>query len=186
MALSDTKAEPLSPSQTLAEIARTGGGDGSNTAAVKTTDALLPLLFVRVGRRWFAVHSASVREVATKGFVTRVPTAPAYVLGVTLVRGRLVPVLALEGLLGSVGTGETAQTLPRLVVLRHGETEIALVADETRGVIEQTVATGAESARSADRARYLGAEFEWEGKLVCMLDVPTLIAEATPRESAAP
>jgi purine-binding chemotaxis protein CheW len=186
MALTDKKAEPLSPSQTLAELARTGGGDGGKVAAVKATGAVIPLLFVRVGKRWFGVHSESVREVATKGFVTRVPTAPAYVLGVTLVRGRLVPVLALEGLLGSVGAGDTAQTLPRLVVLRHGDTEIALVADETRGVIEQTVAAGTEVARSAERARYLGAEFEWEGKLVCMLDVPTLIADATPQESDEP
>ena len=186
MALSDDKAEPLSPSQTLAELSRTGGGSGSKAAAAKASDAVQPLLFVRVGRRWFAVHSESVREVATKGFVTRVPTAPSYVLGVTLVRGRLVPVLALEGLLGSVGTGDTAQTLPRLVVLRHGDTEIALVADETRGVIEQAVAGGAEVARSADRARYLGAEFEWDGKLVCMIDVPTLIADATPGQAAAP
>jgi chemotaxis signal transduction protein len=184
MALSDTKTAPLSPSQTLAEIARTGGEDGTKAAA-KTTDAVMALLFVRVGKRWFGVQSESVREVATKGYVTRVPTAPSYVLGVTLVRGRLVPVLALEGLLGSVGAGDTAQTLPRLVVLRHGDTEIALVADETRGVIEQAV-SGAEVVRSAERARYLGAEFEWEGKLVCMIDVPTLIADATPGESAAP
>jgi len=185
MAISESKLESSSPSQTLAELARTGGGEGKQAAVAKASDALLPLLFVRVGKRWFGVRSESVREVATKGYVTRVPTAPAYVLGVTLVRGRLVPVLALEGLLGSVGSGDTAQTLPRLVVLKHEETEIAVVADETRGVIEQAVSGNADVSRSAERARYLGVEFEWEGKLVCMIDVPALIADATPRESSA-
>ena len=89
-----------------------------------------------MGRRWFGVRSESVREVSTKGYVTRVPTAPTYVLGVTLIRGRLVPVVALEGLLGAITAGDTAQTLPRLVILRHEDTEIAVVADETRGIIE--------------------------------------------------
>ena len=82
--------------------------------------------------------------MGTKGYVTRVPTAPVHVLGVTLIRGRLVPVLALEGLLGSLGTADVVHTLPRLVVLRHEDTEIALVADETKGVIERRVSTATE------------------------------------------
>ena len=117
-----------------------GQPEAANAAqATAGESAPLALLFLRVGRRWFAVPSGVVREVGTKGYVTRVPTAPVHVLGVTLVRGRLVPVLALEGLLGTLGTAEVVHTLPRLVVLRHEDTEIALVADETRGVIERRV-----------------------------------------------
>jgi purine-binding chemotaxis protein CheW len=186
MALPSEKRDPPSPSRELAKLARQEGDGPREAAARAPEEATIALLFVRVGRRWFAVQSDSVREVATKGYVTRVPTAPAYVLGVTLIRGRLVPVLALEGLIGAVGAGDTAQTLPRLVVLRHEDTEIAVVADETRGVIEHRLNLAADVNRAADRPRYLGVEFEWEGRLVCMVDVPSLITEATPRESAAP
>jgi purine-binding chemotaxis protein CheW len=186
MPVSNEKADPPSPSRQLAQLAATAtdaGNDDGRAADAKSQGAeevSLSLLFMRVGRRWFAVKSETVREVGTKGYVTRVPTAPAYVLGVTLIRGRLVPVLALEGLLGSLGSGETAQTLPRLVILRHEDTEIALVADETRGIVERRVAITENQVRAADRPRYLGEEFEWEGKLACMIDVPALIAEATP------
>jgi len=186
MAASNEKADPetgaAGSSRQLAELAAGAGAPGHLPAAVSGAEAamLLQLLFMRVGRRWFAVRSETVREVGTKGYVTRVPTAPLHVLGVTLVRGRLVPVLALEGLLGSLGTADVVHTLPRLVVLRHEDTEIALVADETKGVIERRVSTPTEAGRAADRPRYLGGEFEWEGKLVCMIDVPALIAEATP------
>jgi purine-binding chemotaxis protein CheW len=183
MAASNEKADPaaVTASRQLAELsARAGAPSQPSAAANGPAGALLPLLFLRVGRRWFAVRSETVREVGTKGYVTRVPTAPVHVLGVTLIRGRLVPVLALEGLLGTLGTADVVHTLPRLVVLRHEDTEIALVADETKGVIERRVSTSTEAGRAADRPRYLGGEFEWEGKLVCMIDVPALIAEATP------
>jgi chemotaxis signal transduction protein len=186
MPVSNEKADPPSPSRQLAQLAATAGEVGReqrgrpDDASASKEEVSLSLLFMRVGRRWFAVKSETVREVGTKGYVTRVPTAPAYVLGVTLIRGRLVPVLALEGLLGSLGSGDTAQTLPRLVILRHQDTEIALVADETRGIVERRVAASENQARAADRPRYLGEEFEWEGKLACMIDVPALIAEATP------
>jgi purine-binding chemotaxis protein CheW len=175
-----------SPSEELADLARQRAAASTDGPGPASSEPALTLLYIRVGRRWFGIRSEMVREVTTKGHVTRVPTAPTYVLGVTLIRGRLVPVLALEGLLGAVGAGETAQTLPRLVVLRHGETEIGLVADETRGVVEQRVSASAEVVLSPDRPRWLGAEIEWEGKLVCLLDVPALLAEATPGEPAGP
>jgi purine-binding chemotaxis protein CheW len=184
MAASNEKADPPSASRQLADLVAQAGAPGQpgaadENAAREGEAPAIALLFLRVGRRWFAVPSHLVREVGTKGYVTRVPTAPVHVLGVTLVRGRLVPVLALEGLLGSLGTAEVVHTLPRLVVLRHEDTEIALVADETKGIIERRVETSTES-RAIDRPRYLGGEFEWEGKLVCLIDVPALIAEATP------
>jgi purine-binding chemotaxis protein CheW len=184
MALSNQPADLTAPSRELGELAArneaSADRDESATAPVESEPALA-LLFLRVGRRWFGIRSESVREVGTKGYVTRVPTAPAYVLGVTLIRGRLVPVVALEGLLGAITAGDTAQTLPRLVILRHEDTEIAVVADETRGIIEHRLEDATDGKRSADRPRYLGAEFTWEGRLVCMIDVPLLIAEATPQ-----
>ncbi len=189
MALENQLADLSTPSAELAELAARNeksadADDGS--APLEQAEPPLSLLFLRVGRRWFSVKSESVREVSTKGYVTRVPTAPTYVLGVTLIRGRLVPVLALEGMLGAITAGDTAQTLPRLVILRHEETEIAVVADETRGIIEHRLQDAGDGKRSADRPRYLGSEFTWDGRLVCMIDVPLLIAEATPQGTARP
>jgi chemotaxis signal transduction protein len=171
------------PSQQLAQLA----GQAAVAEPVNdTADPTTALLLLRVGKRWFGVLPETVRQVAMKGHVTRVPTAPPYVLGVTLIRGRLVPVIALEGLLGSVGTGDTAQTLPRLVVLRDEHTEIAVVADETRGLIEHSARETAEPARSSERASFLGAEISWDGRMVCMLDVPALIAQIAPRAQGGP
>jgi purine-binding chemotaxis protein CheW len=172
-----------SPSEELAKLA---GQAVAAEPTSETSDPTVALLLLRVGRRWFGVRPEAVRQVAMKGHVTRVPTAPSYVLGVTLIRGRLVPVIALEGLLGSVGSGDTAQTLPRLVVLRDADTEIAVVADETRGLIEHSARATTEPARSSDRASFLGAEIGWEGRLVCLLDVPALIAELAPRAQGGP
>ena len=76
------------------------------------------LMLVRVGGGWFALDTRMIQEVAVKGAVTRVPTAARHVLGVTSLRGGLVPVISLEQMVGMAGPAraEPATTLPRLVV----------------------------------------------------------------------
>jgi purine-binding chemotaxis protein CheW len=138
------------------------------------------LMLVRVGGRWFSLDARMVQEVAVKGAVTRVPTAARHVLGVAGLRGDVVPVISLEQMIGSVGPAAPGlgTTLPRLVVVRAGECDLALVVDEIRGIIDELPATVTAEIRNAGRPPFLGAEFEWQGKLVCVLDVPQLVAAA--------
>lgn len=88
------------------------------------------LMLLRLGTRWFGVDVRAIEEVALKGEVTRVPTAPNHILGVTTLRGRLVTVVGLEQMIGGTGllSRENSATLPRLVVVRDGEYEMAVVA----------------------------------------------------------
>jgi chemotaxis signal transduction protein len=137
---------------------------------------LRPLVFLRAGGRWFALPAEAVAEVATKGPVTRVPGTARTVLGLTLVRGRLVPVVSLPELVGFTATaGDAAATLPRLVIVRADDSEVALVADEIRGVIEHD-AVGEERTHAPDRPVFLGEELSWQGRLACLIDVRGLVA----------
>jgi len=168
--MSETEANA---SAALAECARAPGVEAEAAQAGTALD----LLLLRIGARWFAAEAACVREVGMKSRVTRVPTAPRHVLGVALVQGRLVPVVAFEGLFGAIAPGETAATLPRLVVLADGGLEVGLVADETRGVIHRELAAAERMRSQGDRA-WITGEFEWNGALVGLIDVAALIAAA--------
>jgi purine-binding chemotaxis protein CheW len=119
-----TSANPLPPAQS-----------GSAREAASTT-----LMLLRLGTRWFGVDVRSIEEVALKGEVTRVPTAPSHILGVTTLRGRLVTVVGLEQMIGGAGmlSRETTATLPRLVVVRDGDYEMAVVAEGIAGMTEFT------------------------------------------------
>jgi chemotaxis signal transduction protein len=156
----------------LSVLARTAAQPDTGVAPVRET---VSLVFLRSGGRWFALPAETVAEVATKGAVTRVPGTAKTLLGLTLVRGRLVPVISLPALVGFAPAGEAAATLPRLVIVRAEDSEVALVADEIRGVIEHEGGPE-ERPHAAERPPFLGEELTWQGKLACLIDVRGLVA----------
>jgi chemotaxis signal transduction protein len=141
--------------------------------------ATITLMLLRLGKRWFGVDVQSIEDVALKSWVTRVPTAPSHILGVATVRGRLVTVVGLERLVTGVGTlsRENSATLPRLVVMRADDYEMAVVADSIQGMTEYQPVPDAEPTQ-ADVPPFIRGEFDWRGRRVSVLDAPLLIAAA--------
>jgi len=163
---------------------------GSGREAASTT-----IMLLRLGTRWFGVDVRSIEEVALKGEVTRVPTAPSHILGVTTLRGRLVTVVGLEQMIGSPGmlSRESSATLPRLVVVRDGDYEMAVVAEGISGMTDYVPASGTGSDKAPTRSGFIRDEFDWHGNPVSLLDAPMLIATAaklagilTPSEEVEP
>jgi chemotaxis signal transduction protein len=136
------------------------------------------LMLLRLGARWFAVDVLAIAEVATKGAVTRVPTAPKHILGITSLGGRLVTVVSLEQVIGGADllSHENAATLPRLVVLRHGECEMAVVAEGIHGMAAHVRADQTDQESTAALPKFVREEFRWDGHRVALLDVPRLVA----------
>jgi purine-binding chemotaxis protein CheW len=127
-----------------------------------------------------AVHVRQVRAVVTLGALTRVPGAPATLLGVTNVRGGVVPVVDLRPLLGlraaSGAAGGSA------VVLEDGDVHAALVIDRVLGLERfDTAEPPPEASRLAAFA--CGALASADGT-VTLLDGPTILA--TVRRAWAP
>lgn len=149
--------------------------DGTDPAEPLPLQALLVL---RAGARWLALPADAVREVVLKSFVTRIPLSPPQVLGVTLVRGRLLPVVALELMLPGSQTDELAATLPRLVVIETKEVEAAIVADEVHGIVEFAPHYLRDQAPLTVRPAWIEAEISWEDRLLCLLQPQRLIAAA--------
>lgn len=140
------------------------------------------LMLFRLGTRWFAVDVQAVVEVALKGAVTRMPSAPRHILGITSLRGRLVTVLSVEHMLGVEAplSRERTATLPRLVVVRHADLEVAMVADSIHGIGHRLGAgvtddQPGDPVSSPDFARHV---FAWQDHRVAVLDVPELVLTA--------
>lgn len=146
------------------------------TAAAQSRK-LHPVLVFRVGSRLFGAEAKHVYEVVVSGSLTPVPTARAYVLGITLVRGRLVPVISLGELLGFPSGDESAPTLPRLLILRDGALEVAVLSDATLGLFEVDL-TDLGAANGA-RPDCIAGEVEFRDKLMMLLAVPELLQTLT-------
>jgi chemotaxis signal transduction protein len=141
------------------------------------------LLVFRVGARMFGAEARHVFEVVVSGQITQVPTSRSHVLGITLVRGRVVPVISLGELLGFEAGDEVAPTLPRLLIVRDGTLEIALISDATLGLYD--VDATDLGAPSGGRRDCIAGELEFRGKLLFKLDMPALLRSLTEEDTHA-
>ncbi len=93
-------------------------------------------LVVESGGRTFALPTARVREVAALQALTPVPTAPPPVVGLTQLRGQIVPVVDLAP--GDGGDAHDDARAPRpgdaLVLVELGPVRAALWVERVLGV----------------------------------------------------
>lgn len=108
------------------------------------------LLSFTVGGQVFALPAAAVSEVVRRPRVTRVPQAPAGLVGVANVRGRVLPVIALAELLQTPGAGSADG---RLIIVEHPE-PMALAVDAV-----SRFGASADGARPLDLERLVARGF---------------------------
>jgi len=101
---------------------------------VRETGERLQVVEFLIGRERYAIETAHAVEVVPLRDLATLPFAPAYVLGVTNVRGRIVVIVDLRRFLDlpSQGLAESA----RLLLVEHGGTEIGVLCDAVPGVRE--------------------------------------------------
>ena len=131
----------------------------------------LSIVAIRVGNRWFGIPAEAIREVLLKGPITRVPFTPSHVMGLCMVHGRVVPVIALHQLLDLDAAGPTAVMLPRLVVLEADGDEIAFPCEEAAGVFAVLPPENINSGITLGMSH-------WEDRELTIVNVPELISTA--------
>lgn len=101
----------------------------------EVTDRVSMLLF-RIGEEWYAVRVGDVREIFQEYDVTLVPCTPAYILGVTNVRGEILSVSDPALLMGLGKIAGHAGVQPPAVVVANALIATALVVDEIGDIVE--------------------------------------------------
>jgi len=127
--VSDSTADQLRDGRILEERARLLARPPA--AEVRPQDRLELLIFSLSGET-YALETSAVREVVRFTDFTVVPGAPPLLLGVTNVRGQILPVFDLRRLAGIAPKGLT--DLSRLLVLGDEREELGLLADDVREV----------------------------------------------------
>lgn len=176
--------EELSLHELAAKIARetlgtvTGAPDsGSMNSGVKH------VLFVLNGSQ-YAVPMENVLELQRLPRITSLPSVPAWLRGVTNLRGEVLSVVDLRSLLG-LPTAET-HVSQRLVVVRSMLEEIATgwIVDQVVGMRRlatedmqpsTTLATGAAT-------RFVSGLVDYDGQLIAVLDVNRILSSPEMRQ----
>jgi purine-binding chemotaxis protein CheW len=109
-------------------------GHPEDAAAAAAPAQELEMLSFRLGGEEYAVLVDEVREVLKLRDLTAVPNAPAHVLGVISLRGRMLPVIDLCKRLGL--TPGVRDDKSRIIVVSPDDEDAGLVVDRVTGVIK--------------------------------------------------
>lgn len=102
------------------------------TANGHATDDLRLATFALTGER-YGIEAHHVLEISRLADYTPLPHAPSHLVGVTNLRGEILPVFDLRALLGL--SRRALDDLSRLVVLGHDRAEFGVLADSTRELV---------------------------------------------------
>jgi purine-binding chemotaxis protein CheW len=135
----------------------------------------------RIGDACFAVPADGVVEVLRTGRATRVPLAPAGILGLVHLRGRIVPVVDPAA---DLGIDRPCPERATLLVIALQEDWYAVVIDEMHDVLEIPADAIEHPAAGGDGTDPLTGIFAAPERLVHLLDPQRMIHSLVRREPA--
>ncbi|WP_189457817.1 chemotaxis protein [Cognatilysobacter bugurensis] len=141
----------------------------------------LALLLFRLGtRQLFGVNVFKVQEVLPRPGLFRLPQLPAAFAGAADVRGRTVPVLDLARVIGH----ETESGEPRyLVVTEFNRSVQGFLVSGVERIVNIAVEDIHPPPELGSETNYLTAVTRYQGELIQLIDVESVLADSAPRES---
>jgi purine-binding chemotaxis protein CheW len=123
----------------------------------------------------YAVRSDDIEQLDMVGQLTPVPNAPAFVDGVTSVRGKVIPAVSLRARFGFDRAPHDLRT--RLVIVRAEGRSVGLIVDNARefaAISEGSIQPPPDGLTDLS-SRYLRGMVHLGERLVLVLDVPELL-----------
>lgn len=139
-------------------------------------ETVTQVVVFQLGKEMYGADISVVREVGPLQRVTRVPRTPAYVEGVTNLRGRVIPVIDLRRRLGLPVTAATKAT--RIAVAEIDGGQVGMVVDavvEVLRVPASVVEPPPPMFSKVERENVLGVA-KVDGRLIILLDLARVLA----------
>lgn len=135
------------------------------------------IVIFKLSNEEFAVEVSSVEAIIKLQAITKVPHAQAHVVGVTNLRGNIVPVIDLKKRLNLPATKDSIDT--RIIVAILQEAKIGMVVDAVSQVVEiddSQIEPTPQISTSIDSA-YIRGIVKIENLLVIMLDLAMVFSD---------
>ncbi len=130
---------------------------------------------ITIGGEVFAIDLRHVREVFEVEAVTPVPGMPAALAGVANLRGVIIPMVDLRGILGVPGMGRPQ---PYAVVVRHGSQQIGVLVDQVPEIKQVTQGDflAAAGRLGQEATPFVNSVFRMEERIGGVVEVPMLLS----------
>lgn len=136
------------------------------------------LLLFKLGEETYALDVEDVREIASGLVVTPIPCVPAHVLGVINVRGEILSVIDLAGVLGvGLGSSQVAEEGESGIIVRSGDVASVLVVDEIGDIIEVPASSVEPPLAALDRAHAetVSGTVYWHDSLIAVVNLERVL-----------
>jgi purine-binding chemotaxis protein CheW len=131
-ASANSSANPL-PADRAREVLKRRARELARVPPQAEAGAAVEVLCFRLAQERYALEARYVHEVFRLSALTPLPHAPAYLMGVTNLRGEIYPLIDLRRLFGVPVQG--VSDLSRVVLIGVDGPELGLLADEAQAVI---------------------------------------------------
>ncbi len=102
-------SEDVQPPEPETKKSEANKQEPSGNTTLEGDDGQVELLTFSIGREEFAFKVAEVEEILRLQKMTKVPTLRAYIIGITSLRGKIIPILDLKARLNLKNTGEAPE-----------------------------------------------------------------------------
>lgn len=106
-----------------------------STLREEAVSGIIELLTFQLAAEEFAFRISEVEEILTPQQITMVPKAPDYILGITSVRGKVMPVLDLKKRLSIKDNGASGKVRKKILTLKGPKGRIGTMIDRINSVI---------------------------------------------------
>lgn len=153
-------------------------------APAAPAEEILDLLAFKLADEDYAFPITGVEEIIKPQRITPLPRAQEHIMGITSLRGKIIPVLALKKKLRLPGEVLVNDRAARIVVLRGPSGSIGAWVDRIMGVLRLPVSSLREPPGnlSNDQARFIEAVVLWEGRFVSLVKAGELVEMETRAE----
>ena len=143
------------------------------------------IVVLDLGGEAYGVEIGRVEEIIRMQPITRIPNGPAFIEGVTNLRGRVIPVLDLRKRFGLPASAPTRRS--RIVVGELGEHTVGLVVDGVSEVLlvsSEAVEPPSTLVTTADSA-FLRGVAKLDERLILLLDLSRILSRSEQEDLAA-
>ncbi len=136
----------------------------------------LQITAFRLGKEEFGIDILYIREIIRMPVITRVPNAPAYVLGIFNMRGKVVPVVDVTQRLGVMRNDEITDET-KVIVVQVNNVLVGFVVDAVSEVqrIARDIIVPPPALMENVNTKYVEGLAKLEERLIILLDLPKLL-----------
>ncbi len=147
---------------------------GTATAPVpqEAADEVVELLTFALAREEYAFRVEDLQEIVRPQRITRIPKSEEYLLGITSLRGKIIPVIDLKKMLSLEGNGEE-NAKQKIAIVKGPKGPIGALIDRVVGVIRPSVSQIVESPAHLPETevKYIEGVAVVEGKFISIIRI---------------